>query len=261
MSQRRGDQIQRVAGALLVAMVAFPTLARAAELTVLCSNGLRAVLSDVAPEFERASGHQLAISYGVSAELKKRIDAGERFDVAVLTPGLIDELTAAGVLLADTRKTVARSAMGIGIRRGAQKPDLRTIEALKVTLLAARSIAFAKEGAGGLFFMALIQRLGLSNQLVPRFRTVVTGQDVTRAVADGDAEIGVQPISEIVNVAGVELAGTFPAAVQGYAVMMAAVAVKSAHAADGRALIDFLMSPELDAVVRAAGMERMPQRH
>jgi molybdate transport system substrate-binding protein len=240
-------------------MVVFSTLTHAAELTVLCSNGLRAVLSEVAPEFERTSGHRLVISYSVSAELKKRIDAGERFDIAILTPVLVDELTAAGALRADTRRTVARSGMGVSVRRGAQKPDLRTIEALKVTLLAARSIAFAKEGAGGLFFMALIQRFGLSDQLVPRFRPVVTGQDVSRAVANGDAEIGVQPISEILNVAGVELAGSFPAAVQGYSVMMAAVGVKSPHADEGRALIDFLMSRELDAVVRERGMERLPE--
>ena len=238
--------------------VAFPTLAYPAELTVLCSNGLRAVLSEVASEFERASGHRLAIVYSVSAELKKRIDAGERFDVAILTPVLINELTAAGALRADTRTTVARSAIGLSIRRGAQKPDLRTIEAVKATLLASRSIAFAKEGAGGLFFMALVQRLGLSDQLAPRFRAVVTGQDVSRAVANGDAEIGVQPISEILNVAGVELGGSFPAAVQDYSVMMAAVGAKSPHAAEGRALIDFLMSRELDAVVRKLGMERTP---
>ena len=258
MSQQWGDHRQRFAGALLVVMVTFPTLAQAEELTVLCSNGLRAVLGEVAPEFERTSGHQLAISYSVSAELKKRINAGERFDVAILTPVLIDELTATGALRADAQKPVARSAMGISIRRGAQKPDLRTIEALKVTLLAAKSIAFAKEGAGGLFFMALIQRLGLSDQLVPKFRPVVTGQDVSRAVANDDAEIGVQPISEILNAAGVELAGRFPVAVQDHVVMMAAVGVKSPHAAEGRALIDFLLSRELDAVVRARGMERIP---
>ena len=258
MSRHPGGRIHRVAGALLVAMVAFPTLAHAAELTVLCSNGLRAMLTQVAPEFERASGHHLAISYSVSAELKKRIDAGERFDVAILTPVAIDELTAAGALRADTRKAVARSAIGTSIRRGGQKPDLRTIEALRATLLAARSIAFAKEGAGGLFLMALIQRLGLSDQLAPKFRPVVTGQDVSRAVANGDAEIGVQPISEILNVPGIELGGSFPAAVQEYTVMTAAVGVKSPQAAAGRALIEFLMSRKFDVVVRAMGMERMP---
>jgi len=249
---------KRVAGAFLLAMLVLPTVARAAELTVLCSNGLRAVLAQAAPEFERASGHHLAISYSVSAELKKRIDSGERFDVAILTEGLIGQLVAAGTVRADTRKAVARSAMAMSIRRGARKPDLRTVDALKTTLLAASSIAFAKEGAGGVFFMALVQRLGLSGQLVPRFRPVVTGQDVNRAVANGDAEIGVQPISEILNVPGIELVGTFPAAVQEYTVMTAAVSATSSRQAEGRALIDFLMSRERDALVRSMGMERMP---
>jgi molybdate transport system substrate-binding protein len=250
--------VRHLAAALLVVSVAFATRAHAATLTVLCSNGLRAVLTEVTPGFERVSGHQLAISYSVSAELKKRIAAGEGFDIAILTPVLIDELTAAGVLRADTRKAIARSTMGISIRRGAQKPDLQTIQALKATLLTAGSIAFAKEGAGGLFFTALVERLGLPDQLGPKFRPVVTGQDVSRAVASGDAEMGIQPISEILNVAGIELAGTFPAAVQGYTVMMAAVGEKSPHAAESRALIDFLMSREIDAVVRASGMERVP---
>jgi len=258
MSQHWGGHTRGFAAAVLLLIATFPTLAHAAELTVLCSNGLRAVLSEVAPEFERTSGHQLAISYSVSAELKKRIDAGERFDVAILTPSLIDELTAARILRPDTRKPVARSAMGISIRRGAQKPDLDTIEALKATLLAATSIAFAKQGAGGVFFVALSQRLGLFDQLMPKFRPVVTGQDVSRAVANGDAEIGVQPISEILNVEEVQLAGSFPVSVQDYAVMVAAVGVKSPHAAEGRALIDFLLSRKLDAVLRAAGMERVP---
>ena len=106
--------------------------------------------------------------------------------------------------------------------------------------------------------MALTQRLGLSEQLRPKFRPVVTGQDVSRALANGDAEIGVQPISEILNVEGVELAGSFPAAVQDYSVMIAAVGAQSPQVANGRALINFLMSRELDALVRKLGMERMP---
>jgi molybdate transport system substrate-binding protein len=258
MSQQWGGHTRRLAAAVLLLIATFPALAHAAELTVLCSNGLRAVLSEVAPEFERASGHQLAISYSVSAELKKRIDAGERFDVVVLTPVLIDELTAARILRPDTRRPVARSPMGISIRRGAQKPDLGTIEALKATLLAVRSIAFAKQGAGGLYFVALTQRIGLFDQLMPKFRPVVTGQDVSRAVASGDAEIGVQPISEILNVEGVQLAGSFPVSVQDYAVMVAAVSANSLQLPEGRALIDFLTARQLDGALRAAGMERVP---
>jgi molybdate transport system substrate-binding protein len=232
--------------------------AQAEAATVLCSNGLRAVLEDVVPEFERTTGHRLVVRYSVSSELRKRIDAGERFDVAILTPTLVDALIAGGSLAADTRTAVARSGMAISVRGGASKPDLHTVDALKATLLAAKSIAFAKEGAGGLFFTALVQRLGLADQLAPKFKPTLTGEDVSRAVANGEAEIGIQPMSEILNVPGVEFAGPFPVSVQDYAVMVAAVAARSPQTAGGKALIQFLMSPPIDAVVRTRGLERVP---
>ena len=218
-----GHRRKLLATAVLLVVWAYPSLAHTAQITVLCSNGLRAVLSEVAPQFEQASGNQLVISYSVSAELKKRIEAGEPFDVAILTPPLIDQLIAQGTLAANTRTIVARSGIGIAVRRGARKPDLRTVEALKAALISSRSIAFAKEGASGLFFAALVNRLALSEQLTPKFKPTLTGEDVSRAVANGDAELGVQPLSEILSVPGVELAGSLPATVQDYAVMVAAV--------------------------------------
>jgi molybdate transport system substrate-binding protein len=247
-----------VTGVLLV-LGAYPGLARAAPITVLCSNGLRAVLSEVAPQFEHATGNRLTVSYSVSAELEKRIEAGEPFDVAILTPPVIDGLVTRGTLAANTRTMVARSGIGIAVRAGASKPDLRTVEALERALLAARSIAFAKEGAGGLFFAALVQRLGLAERLTPKFKPTVTGQDVSRAVANGDAELGVQPLSEILSVPGVELAGSFPSSVQDYATMVAAVGIAAPNAAGGRELIAFLMSSAVDSVIGARGMERVPR--
>jgi molybdate transport system substrate-binding protein len=258
MSNGTRSRTAYFAGALVVVTLASLIHARAEAVTVLCSNGLRAVLEEVAPEFERTTGHLLAIRYSVSSELKKRIDAGERFDVAILTPALVDALIAGGALAADTRTAVARSGMAVSVRRGASKPDLHTVDALKATLLAAKSIAFAKEGAGGLFFTALVQRFGLADQLAPKFKPTLTGEEVSRAVANGEAEIGIQPMSEILNVPAVEFAGPFPLAVQDYAVMVAAVAARSPQTAGGKALIQFLMSPPVDAVVRTRGMERVP---
>lgn len=247
-----------LATAVILAVWAHPSLAHAERITVLCSNGLEAVLSEVAPQFEQASVNQLAISYGVSAELKKRIEAGEPFDVAILTPPLIDQLIAQGTLAANTRTTVARSGIGIAVRRGARKPDLGTVETFKAALIASQAIAFASEGASGLFFAALVKRMGLSERLTPKFRPSITGDDVSRAVANGAAELGVLPLSEILSVPGVELAGSFPATVQGYATMVAALGSASPHAAAGRALIAYLRSSAVDPVITARGMERVP---
>jgi molybdate transport system substrate-binding protein len=247
-----------LAAAVFLMIGSDPSLAQAAQIQVLCSNGLRAVLDEVAPQFERATGHRLAISYSVAAELKKRIEAGELFDVAILTPPVIEQLITQARLLATTRTAVARSGMGIAVRRGANKPDVGTVETLKAALLTSQSIAFAKGGAGGLFFVALVDRLGLSDQLTPKFRPTVTGVDVSRAVATGDADLGIQPLSEILSLPGVDLAGSFPATVQDYAVMVAAVGSASPQADGGRALIGFLMSSAVDPVIAARGMERVP---
>jgi len=245
-----------VAALLLASAVA--GVADGPAVTVLSSNGLRAVLSETAPRFEQATGNRLAISYSVSSELKKRIESGERFDVAIVTPPVIDALIESGTIAVQTRAAVARSGFGIAIRRGAPKPDLRTLDALKGTLLSATSIAFAREGAGGLFFNALIARLGLADRLAPKLKPVVTGTDVSEAVARGEAEFGVQPISEILFVPGVELGGSFPPPVQDYSTMVAGISSASAHAEAARALIAFLMSPAVEPMLRARGMERVP---
>ena len=171
--------------------------------------------------------------------------------------GEIDELIAGGAIVANTRTAIARSGIGIAVRRGATKPDLRTVDALKTALVSAQSIAFANEGAGGLFFITLVKRMGLAEQLEAKFRPTVTGADVSRAVASGSAELGVQPISEILFVPGVELAGSFPAAVQDYSVMVAGISTASTQADAARALIAFLMSSAADPVLEARGMERV----
>ena len=246
------------AAAVLFLIGAVIDAGQAPPLTVLCSNGLRAVLTATASQFEKTSGRQLAISYSVSAELKKRIEAGERFDVAIVTPQVIDASIASGTIAPRTRTAIARSGYAIAVRRGAPKPDLRTVETLKAALIAARSIAFAKEGAGGLYFTALVSRLGLTDDLAPKFKPTVTGTDVSEAVANGTAEFGVQPMSEILFVPGVDVAGTFPPPVQDYTIMVAGVSTKSNHAEAARAFIAYLMSSAVDRVLGERGMERVP---
>ena len=242
--------------AVLLAAVALPTPARAESITVLSSNGFKAVLQDLAPMFEQATGDQLTISYSVSAELKKRIDSGERFDVAILTPVLIDALGQQKTILAGTRATLARSGLGVSVRRGAPKPDVSTLRAFTASLVAARSIAFAKEGAAGVAFVALVERLGLTGQLAPKFRPGVTGDDVSRAVAAGDAELGILPLSEILPVPGVEVAGPFPAEVQEYAVMVGAVGAAARAQRGASRLMEFLVSPAALPIIEKHGMER-----
>lgn len=248
--------MRRLAWFLVVLSACLPTRVAAEQVTVLCSNGLKAVMLDLIPEFERASGHRVVLSFSVAAELKKRIDNGEAFDVAVLTPPAIDDLIARGFVRGETRAPIARSGMALAVRQGSAMPDVRSVDALTRTLLASRSIAFAREGSGGIFFAALVTRLGLTAQLTPKFRPVVTGDDVSRSVATGEAELGILPMSEITSAAGVSLAGPFPADVQEFAVMVGGVSGRASQPAAAGALLTFLLAPSADGVIQKRGMER-----
>jgi len=253
----RVAQLQKVA-AILLALLAMTARASAETITVLSSNGFRAVLQELAPQFEKATGNQLAITFSVAAELKKRIDGGEVFDLAILTPTLMDDLIRLGTVVRESRTPLARTGMAIAVRRGAPKPDVRTVDSLKAALLVTPSIAFAREGAGGLFFTALVERLGMVQTLTPKFKTFTTGDEVREAVGRGDAAIGVMPLSEILPAPALEVAGLFPSAVQDYAVMVAGAAPRTTRAAEVKALVQFLMTPAATTIVQQKGMERVP---
>jgi molybdate transport system substrate-binding protein len=243
-------------GLVAAALLVQPHAARADEITVLCSNGIRAVMEELVPQFEKASKHHIKVTYGLAAALKRQIDAGEPFDVAVLTPQFIDDGIEKGVMAAGSRTVLARAGMAMAIRAGAPKPDIATTDALKRTLLASPAIAFAREGAAGTFFVALIDRLGIARDLQTKLKPVGSGVEVAATVARGDAAIGVLPLSEILPAPGVEVLGPFPRDVQSYLIMVAGVRRDSPRSSAAGELIRFLTSPAALGVLKAKGMER-----
>src|SRR5262245_12417810 len=242
-------------GLPLLVVLAQAGAARAAEIKVLCSNGFQAVMEELAPQFERATNHKIIVSYGLAARLKEQIESGEVFDLAILTPAAIDDLIKTGKVAADSRSTLARSGLAIAIRTGARKPDIATAEAFKHALLGAKSIAYAKEGASGVAFATLIQRLGMAGDLKDKSLLTATGEGVSLAVIHGEAEFGVLPLSEILPVRGVELLGTFPNDVQSYIVMVAGANASATQSRAARDLIAFLTAPAALPVIKAKGME------
>jgi molybdate transport system substrate-binding protein len=245
----------------IVAMAAtitllFGTVGEAAEIRVLCSKGLQAVMEELAPQFEQATGHKVIVEIGLAAVFKRQIEAGEPFDVAVLTPPLIDELIKQGKIAGDSRTVIARTGLGLLIRAGARKPDIGTAEAFRRTLLDANSITYVKEGASGVYFAGLIERLEIAAALQSKTRLAATADEVIDLVIRGEAEFGVLPLSEILPVRGGELGGAFPAEVQSYIVMTAGVASSATQAAVARDLIKYLTAPAAFSVIQAKGMER-----
>jgi molybdate transport system substrate-binding protein len=230
--------------------------AAADQITVFCSNGLQAVLEDLRPKFERATKHTVVVTYGLAAVLKQRLEAGEAFDVAFLTPAAIDDLIARGKIAAATRATIARSGLALAVKAGAPKGDISTADAFKRALLNAKSIAYVKEGASGVAFAALIQRLGIADDLKAKSRLTATGEEVSAAVVKGDVQFGVLPVSEILPVKGAELLGPLPSDLQSYIVMVGGVSAASSHAGAGRELITYLTAPAALPVIKAKGMEK-----
>jgi molybdate transport system substrate-binding protein len=222
---------------------------------VLASNGVKAALEELAPAFERATGHTLAVAFGLGAALKRQIEAGERFDLAILTSAAVDDLAKRGKVDAASRAPIATSGVGIGIKRGAPRADIGTPDALKRALLAAKSITWAREGAGGVYFAALLERMGLAEAIRPKVVLAPSGEEVGRLVAGGEVQYGVILINELMAAPGVEVLGPLPAEVQSTTAFHAAVGAGSKSAAAARALIEFLRAPSARAVFVAKGQE------
>ncbi|PWT80413.1 MAG: molybdate ABC transporter substrate-binding protein [Blastocatellia bacterium] len=224
-------------------------------LAVISSTGLKAVLDELLPEFEHTTGYKVAVKYGPSAALKQQIEQGAPFDLVVLTPAFIEDLIRQGSVVPDSKHSIARAGMAIAVRAGAQRPDIRTTNALTRTLLEAKSIAYAKQGAGGIYFAALTDRLKIAERLTSKSRPTETGDQVAHAVAAGEAELGILPLSEILPVPQIEVLGPFPPEVQDYAVMVGGVGAHATDAAAAKKLIAFLTAPGAVAVIERKGME------
>lgn len=230
--------------------------AAAAEIKVLCTNGVRAVVDELIPKFERTSGDKVTIQFEPSTQLRKRIDAGEPFDVVIMTTTLIDEEIRAGTLSTDSRTFIARSGLGMSIRSGAKKPNIATVDAFKKALLNAESVTYATQGASAAPFEVLVAKLGITSQLKPKYNLRPTASEVGDAVSQGVVEIGIAPVSEILPVRGVDLVGPFPKEVQSYVELTAALSAGAKQKDAAGKLIAFLIAPANLPVYRLKGMER-----
>ena len=228
---------------------------RAAEIKVLASNGVKEALNELAPAFERETKHKLVISFGLAAALKRQIEAGQAFDLAILPAAGLNDLAKQGKVDARARAAIARSGVGIGIKKGARRPDIRTPRALKRTLLSAESITWAKEGQSGIYFASLLERIGIAEQVKPKVVPASSGVEVGKLVAGGQVQLGVILVNELMAAPGVEVLGPLPAELQNYTVFHAGVGVGSKDSSAAKALIKFLTTPAAGAVFKAKGQE------
>jgi len=211
-------------------------------MNVLCTNALKSVLLELLPAFERTGAATPIITWGSAASLMQQLEAGASADLVVLTAEAIDGLVARGKVIADSRKDLARSGIGIAVRRGAPKPDISTPDALERALLAARSVAHSRTGMSGIYFPTVLDRLGIAEAMKPKIVTPEPGTPVGAVIADGTAEIGVQQISELLPVAGIEVVGPLPAALQKVTTFTAGVLTAAQEPDAARALVRFVVA-------------------
>ncbi|TMI99132.1 MAG: ABC transporter substrate-binding protein [Alphaproteobacteria bacterium] len=248
----------------VIAAIAFAfacaTAAHAAEVKILTAGAMKAVVLELVPQFEKETGHKAVVDNDTAGGLAKRIDGGEAFDLAVITPGVIADLAKKGKVVADSRANVARVGVGVVVKEGAPLPDIGSVDAFKRALIAAKSVAYidpASGGSSGIYLTGLFDKLGIAAEIKPKAK-LKQGGYVAELIANGEAELGLHQISEILPVKGVKLVGPLPAEIQNYTTYAAAVGADAKQPDAARALLKLLTGPAADTVLKARGMERPP---
>ena len=246
------------AACLIVSLLFFHAHARAAEVKVMISGGFSAAYNQLVPEFERVTGNKVTTAYGPSMgatpeAIPNRIQHGESVDVVIMVGSALDVLIKNGKVASDSRVDLAKSTIGVAVREGAPKPDISSTEALRTTLLAAKSIAYSDSASGVYISTEMFKRMGIENDVKLKSR-MIPAEPVAKVIARGEAEIGFQQISELRPIPGIVVVGPLPQEVQRTTVFSAGVATTSRQPAAAKALVAFLSSPAASPAIAGTGL-------
>src|SRR5881628_901851 len=242
---------------VLAASVLLPETfaAQQADLHVVATFGVQGAMEKILPEYKRASGQNVGIEYEESAVIQEQIASGKVFDLAILVPQVIDGLMKTGQIKAGTRTDIAKTSLGIGVRSGAAPRDIRTAEAVKETLLSARSITFSKVGSATPVIEKMIERLGIASVIKPKIVRADQAGRPADAVGAGKIDLVIAPAAAIVPVPGVDFIGLLPAEFQSSVVFSAGIATRSESPDRAKALVEFITGSKGAAILRVSGME------
>jgi molybdate transport system substrate-binding protein len=238
---------------IIIAALMLPGAANAAEIKVLSTQATEQAYRELAPQFEKASGHKLTTIFTGTLDVQKRIAAGEAYDIILMAGPAIDAFIKAGTIVPGSRVDIARSGVGVAVKAGAPKPDISTTEAVKKTLLAAKSIGYST-GPSGVYLTGLFQRLGVADAIKGKLKQTPTGVFVGNIVASGEAEIGFQQVSELAHFEGVDFVGPLPADIQEITVFSAGLQVGGKEAEAAKAWLKFLTAPAHAAAFTSRGL-------
>jgi molybdate transport system substrate-binding protein len=228
--------------------------AQQADLHVVATFGIQGAMEKILPEYKRASGQNVSIEYEESAVIQQQVASGKVFDLAILVPQVIEGLIKSGQIKAGTQTDIAKTSLGIGVRSGAPRRDIRTAEAVKETLLSARSITFSKVGSATPVIEKMIERLGIASVINPKIVRTDAGRPAD-AVGAGQIDLVIAPAGAIVAVPGVDFLGLLPAEFQTSVVLTAGIGTRSERPDRAKALVEFISGSKGAAILRVSGME------
>ena len=251
----------RMVTLVVTSLLLFAGAIHGEEIKVMTSGGFAATFLEVIPEFERATGNKIVIAFGASMggapdSIPSRLQRGEPVDVVILAGSALELLIKEGKVVTGSRVDLVQSKIGMAVLKGAPKPDISTVDALKRTLLQANSIAYSASASGIYLSTELFPRLGIAEQLQDK-STRVESERVGSVVARGDAEIGFQQISELLPIPGIDYVGPLPSEAQKITVFSIGLAVGAKEPDAAKALIEFLASPSVAPAIRRNGLEPM----
>lgn len=254
---------RRALGGLVLLLLA-SQVSQAADIRVVTSGAFTEAYKQLVPIFEEASGHKVMSSYGASIgnapdSIPSRFARGEKFDLVILSEGGLEALMSAGQLVPGSRVDIVRSQIGAAVRKGTPKPDISTVEALKQTLLEAKSVAYSASASGTYLSSELFPKLGVQERLAATGKKIYS-ERVGAVVARGDAEIGFQQVSELIYFKELDFIGTLPDAVQQTIFFSAGMVNGAQEPQAARHLLTFLTSPAVAGIVRATGLDPVNHR-
>jgi molybdate transport system substrate-binding protein len=231
-----------------------PPAALADDIKVLASGALQEIGHELLPQFEKASRHKVTVTWTGTVKIKERIEAGEVFDLVIVGAPEVDKFIASGKMVSGSRVDIAKSGVGVAVKAGMPKPDISSGEAVKKAMLAAKSVAYSS-GPSGVYVQAMIQKLGIANEIKAKAKQTAPGTRVGQYLARGEAELGFQQISELIHETGVDYVGPLPSDIQNFTNFSSGIGSGAASQGGAKTLQAFLTTPAAAEVIKKNGME------
>jgi molybdate transport system substrate-binding protein len=237
-----------------IAALLFPAALNAAEINVISTQATEEAYKELVAQFEKASGHKVTTFFSGTLNVQKKLAAGEPYDLILMAGPAIDEQIKLGKAVGGSRVDVAKSGTGVAVRKGAPKPDISSADALKKTLLTAKSIGYST-GPSGLYMLSVFEKLGIAEQVKGKLKQTPSGVFVGSLIANGDTEVGFQQISELVHFPGIDYVGPLPGDLQRMTMFSTGIHSGAKQADAARALVKFLTAPAAAPIIRKHGLE------